>query len=362
MDVLILSDADIRATLDAAEVVATQERAFLLAGEPGRVRAAHTHHATFAPDGMAFAHAAVAAGETGALPEGATGVASETGAVPEDGTDVASETGAVPEGGTGVVFKTGTQHPANARRGLPTVHATVTVHDPETGAAVAVLNGTTITTLRTAGGLVAAARALSPGRPHTVGVLGAGAQATEFVCLMAAVTPVERFLMWSPGLAARGRARLDARLADLPVEVAASSRDLCERSGTVATCTLSRTPVVEGAWLRAGTTVLTMGSYAPDRREIDLACSARAARTYADLPEQALRSNGPVVAAVEAGVLDARAVRPLAAVLRGDHPARAGDGETVVFHSNGLGVQDAALAWRAYTRARANGLGTRVRL
>ncbi|GAA2304555.1 hypothetical protein GCM10010149_62840 [Nonomuraea roseoviolacea subsp. roseoviolacea] len=346
MDVLILSDADIRATLDAAEVVATQERAFLLAGEPGWVRAAHTHHATFAPDGMAFAHAAVAAGETG-----------------------------VPSApGTGVVFKTGTQHPANAQRGLPTVHATVTVHDPETGAAVAVLNGTTITTLRTAGGLVAAARALSPalppasspglspGRPHTVGVLGAGAQATEFVRLMAALTPVERFLMWSPGLRARGAARLDPRLADLPIEVAASPRDLCERSGTVATCTLSRTPVVEGAWLRAGTAVLTMGSYAPDRREIDLACSARAARTYADLPEQALRSNGPVVAAVEAGVLEAAAVRPLAAALRGDHPARAGDGETVVFHSNGLGVQDATLAWRAYTRARANGLGTRVRL
>ncbi|NUW40234.1 ornithine cyclodeaminase family protein [Nonomuraea rhodomycinica] len=348
MDVLILSDADIRATLDAAEVVATQERAFLLAGEPGRVRAAHTHHATFAPDGMAFAHAAVAAGETAAL----------------SGTDALSGPGIgmVSGPGTGVVFKTGTQHPANARRGLPTVHATVTVHDPETGAAVAVLNGTTITTLRTAGGLVAAARALSPAGPHTVGVLGAGAQATEFVLLTAAVTPVERFLMWSPGLRARGRARLDPRLADLPVEVAASPRDLCERSGTVATCTLSRTPVVEGAWLRAGTAVLTMGSYAPDRCEIDLACSARAARTYADLPEQALRSNGPVVAAVAAGVLDARAVRPLAAALRGGHPARAGGGETVVFHSNGLGVQDATLAWRAYTRARANGLGTRVRL
>ncbi|MBN6052895.1 ornithine cyclodeaminase family protein, partial [Nonomuraea sp. RK-328] len=339
VDVLILSEADIRATLDAADVVATQERAFLLAGEPGRVRAAHTHHATFAPDGMAFAHAAVTAGETGAVPETWE-----------------------PTAGTGVVFKTGTQHPANARRGLPTVHATVTVHDPETGATVAVLNGTTVTTLRTAGGLVAAARALSPCPPRTVGVLGAGAQATEFVRLLAAVTPVERFLMWSPGLHARGRARLDPRLADLPVEVAASPRDLCERSRTVATCTLSRTPVVEGAWLRAGATVLTMGSYAPDRREIDLNCSARAARTYADLPEQALRSNGPVMAAVEAGVLDAEAVRPLAAVLRGDHPARAGDGETVVFHSNGLGVQDATLAWRAYTRARVNGLGTRVRL
>jgi ornithine cyclodeaminase/alanine dehydrogenase-like protein (mu-crystallin family) len=105
-----------------------------------------------------------------------------------------------------------------------------------------------------------------------------------------------------------------------------------------------------------------MGSYAPDRREIDLDCSARADLTVTDLPEQALRSNGPVLEAVRAGVLEKEAVRPLSDVLRGDHPGRTGRAETVVFHSNGLGIQDAVLAWRAYARARANGIGTRADL
>ncbi|MEV0236697.1 ornithine cyclodeaminase family protein [Nonomuraea sp. NPDC050786] len=323
MDVLVLSDAQLRAVLTAADVVEAQEHAFLLAAESGRVRSAHTHHATFDPDGMAFVHSAVADGETG------------------------------------VVVKAGTQHPRNAERGLPAVHATVTVHDPVSGRPVAVLNGTTITALRTAGGLVAAARALAPSGPHTVGVLGSGAQATEFVRLMGEVMPVERFLMWSPRLRRRG---LDERLSGLPVEVAASPRELCGRSGVIATCTLSRTPVVEGAWLRPGATVLTMGSYAPDRRELDLACARRAALTFTDLPEQALRSNGPVLEAIAAGALTAQAVRPLSDVLRGDHPGRAAAGETVIFHSNGLGIQDAVLAWRAYTRARASGIGTPIDL
>jgi ornithine cyclodeaminase/alanine dehydrogenase-like protein (mu-crystallin family) len=69
-----------------------------------------------------------------------------------------------------------------------------------------------------------------------------------------------------------------------------------------------------------------------------------------------------VLEAVRAGVLGEDAVRPISEVLRGDHPGRAGDGETVVFHSNGLGIQDATLAWRAYTRARESGIGTRVDL
>jgi ornithine cyclodeaminase len=325
-DVLVLSDAHIRAVLSAADVVDSQEHAFLLATSDGLVRSAHTHYDTFAPDAIAFVHSAVADGETG------------------------------------VVFKSGTQHPRNGARGLPAVHATVTVHDPESGRTTAVLNGTTITTLRTAGGLAAAARALSPARPHTVGVLGAGAQATEFVCLLSDVMPVERFLMWSPGLQARGRERLDERLAGLPVEIAASPRDLCERSRTIATCTLSRVPVVEGAWLSGGTTVLTMGSYAPDRRELDLGCTRRAALVVADLPGQALRSNGPVLEAVEAEVIDADAVLPISRVLRGEHPGRAAEQDIVVFHSNGLGIQDAVLAWRACTRARASGTGVLVAL
>jgi ornithine cyclodeaminase len=325
-DVLILSDAQIRAVLSAREVVDTQDRAFLLAADGDRVRSAQTAYATFAPDGFAFVH------------------------------------GATADGATGVVFKTGIQQPGNAERGLPTVYATVTVHDSSSGRPVGVLNGGTVTALRTAGGLVSAARALGARHPHTVGVLGTGAQAREFVRLMAEVLPVERFLMWSPRLTAAGRDHLGAGLADLPVEVAASPRDLCERSRTIATCTLSRLPVVEGRWLRAGTTVLTVGSYAPDRSEIDVACSARAGLTVTDLPAKALAVNGPVRAAVRAGALAPDAVLPLADVLRGDHPGRAGGEETVVFHSNGLGIQDAVLAWRAYTLARAEGIGTPVGL
>ncbi|MEV4285667.1 ornithine cyclodeaminase family protein [Nonomuraea bangladeshensis] len=321
MSVLVLSDAQIRAVLTAADVVAAQDHAFLLAAGQDRVRSAHTHHATYAPDGMAFVHSAVVGGETG------------------------------------VAVKSGTQQPGNAELGLPAVHATVTLHDPDTGEPVALLNGATITALRTAGGLVSAARALAPAAgPHTLGVLGAGVQAAEVVRLMRALLPVGRVLMWSPRLAA------GARRPFADAEVAASPRDLCERSTVIATCTLSRVPVVEGAWLRPGTTVLTMGSYAPDRRELDLACAERADLTYADLPEQALRGNGPIMEAVASGVLAPEAVRPLADVLSGADPGRTRGDQVVLFHGNGLGVQDAVLAWRAYERARRSGTGVEVAL
>lgn len=325
MGVRVLSDADLRPLLGAREVVDAADLAFKLAAEPGRVRAGQTHYETFADDGFAFVHSAVA------------------------------------DGATGLVFKTGTQVPGNRSAGLPTVHATVSVHDADTGETRALLNGNTITTLRTSAGLVSGARALA-GDAGVVGVLGAGVQATEFILLAREVLDVERFLIWSPGLEKHGRARLDPRLADVSVEIAESPRSLCEESRVIATCTLSREPVVRGEWVWPGTTIVTMGSYEPDRCELDVDCSARADVTVTDAPHHAVRSTGPVCAAVRAGVLAEGDVLALGEVLRGSRAGRTSDEEIVVFHSNGLGVQDATLAWLAYTRARERNVGVSVDL
>lgn len=325
MGVLVLSDADLRTLLSAHEVVDSADRAFALAAEPGRVRAGQTHYATFADDAFAFVHSAVA------------------------------------DGATGVVFKTGTQVPSNRAAGLPTVHATVSVHDGDTGETRALMNGNTITTLRTSAGLVSAARALA-GDAGVVGVLGAGVQATEFILLAQEVLDVERFLIWSPGLEEHGQAHLDPRLAAVPIEIAESPRSLCEESRVIATCTLSREPVLRGEWVRAGTTIVTMGSYEPDRCELDVECSARADVTVADLPERALEGTGPVIEAVRAGVLADVDVIALGNVLSRSRAGRTNDAQIVVFHSNGLGIQDATLASLAYARAREQNIGSSVDL
>ncbi len=321
----MLSDAVLRTLLSGHDVVDAADRAFRLAVEPGRVRAGQTHYATFADDAFAFVHSAVA------------------------------------DGATGVVFKTGTQVPGNRDTGLPTVHATVSVHDAGTGETRALLNGNTITTLRTSAGLVSATRALA-GDTSTVGVLGSGVQATEFLLLASEVLDVERFVIWSPRLDEGGPGHLDPRLADLPVEIADSPRALCESSRVIATCTLSRDPVVPGEWVHAGTTIVTMGSYEPDRREIDVACSGRADVTAVDLPERALGGTGPVMEAVRAGVLAEQDVVALGDVLSGARAGRTDEAQVVVFHSNGLGIQDATLASCAYDLACARKVGSIVDL
>ena len=324
MTTLLLSGDDVLAALTPAEVLASQDAAFRLVGHPEQFQAGNFHYSA-GGESLAFAHGALAAGRTG------------------------------------FVFKSGVQCAGNSRRGLPSVHGTVTVQDPDTGEVVGLLNGAAVTALRTAGGVAAALRTLVVPGALRLGVFGSGVQARELVRLLCAVLPVEQCLVWSPRLHGRTGSPDDPAWAGLPVTVAASPEALCRNSNAIATCTTSAAPVLCGEWLRPGTTVATMGSYLPELCEIDLTASGRADVTVLDGPG-ARTAVGPVVAAVAAGRLTVADTVLLGDVLDGRDQGRTGDAQIVVFHSNGVSLQDATLAWAVYSRAVATGDGTRVQL
>ncbi|MGI8416916.1 MAG: ornithine cyclodeaminase family protein [Nakamurella sp.] len=322
---LLLSGDDVLAMLTPDEVLASQEAAFRLTGHPELFRSGQLHYTGVAGDSLAFAH------------------------------------GALAHGRTGFVFKSGVQCPGNSLMGLPTVHATVTVHDPDSGEVLGLLNGAAVTALRTAGGVAAAFRRLIGAGSTRLGVFGSGVQALELVRLVCAVLPIEQCLVWSPRLCGRAGVLDDPAWEGLPVSIARSPQSLCENSNAIATCTTSAVPVLSGEWLQPGTTVATMGSYLPELCEIDLTASGRADVTVLD-SRGALTAVGPVMAAVAAGRLAVADTVILGDVLDGTTTGRVSSEQIVVFHSNGLGLQDATLAWAIYSRAADSGRGTRVHL
>jgi len=260
---------------------------------------------------------------------------------------------------TGAVAKFGSVNPGNAERGIPAVSAVVVVLDPTTGHVVAVLDGTAVTTVRTAAASAVAFDALALPDADELGLLGSGTQAVAHARAVARVRPLRAVRVWSPTEEHRVRAaeRLTAELG-VRAEAVPTARAAVDVAPMVATCTLSRDPVLLGEWLAPGATVVSVGSFEPGRHEVDAGALRRAAAVVVDDPQTAAGHAGPVVAALRRGDLGSGDLVPLGEVLTGRRGARTGDRDIVLHFSVGLGIQDAAAGWAVVEAARAaEGLG-----
>lgn len=259
---------------------------------------------------------------------------------------------------SGPVCKFGSVNPANAQRGLPTVSALVVALDPDTGRPAAVLDGTSVTTLRTSAATAVAAEHLVAPGAVSLGVFGCGVQGEAHVRALAQVLPLAHVQLWSRQ--PERRAALAATLTrELGVEVvpAAGPEEAVRGSDVVVTCTSSHEPVFVGEWLAPGTTVLSVGSFAPDRCETDQTVLTRAATVVVDDVAAAAEHAGPIVTGLTNGVLDVADLIPLGDVVAGRRPGRRAADDIVFYNSVGIGVQDAAAAWAIVQAARAKGRG-----
>jgi ornithine cyclodeaminase/alanine dehydrogenase-like protein (mu-crystallin family) len=191
-----------------------------------------------------------------------------------------------------------------------------------------------------------------------VGIIGAGGQARYQLEALLGVRRPRRVLVWSR-TAARSEAYAEEMRVRFPltVDVVASAREAVEPADLVITTTPSRDAIVRAEWLRPGTHVTAMGSDGPDKRELESAVLARAAKVVADRLDQCLRL-GEIHHAVAEGVLEpARVHGELGDIAAGLKPGRESDDEITVADLTGVGVQDAAVADFVLAAALRSGAG-----
>ncbi|MFG1997675.1 ornithine cyclodeaminase family protein [Spirillospora sp. NPDC048911] len=327
-DVLLLSAADVHAVFDVGTAIESQRAAFTALGRD---------EALLAPRAL--------------LPAGGPA-----------GDDVAfCYVSRLP--GTGPVAKFGSVNPGNGERGLASVSAMVTVLDEITGRPVAIIEGTSVTTLRTSAGSAVAVDHLAPTGASRLAIIGCGVQGRAHVRAIAAVRALSEVRLHSrtPGSATALAADLEKELG-LPFVVAGNAQEAVEGADIVAACTTSEQPVVRGAWLSPGCVVISVGSFTPDHSEVDAEVLARAAAIVVDDVATAVEQAGPVVNALRDGRLTEVDLLPLGRITAGLTTARSAPEDIIFFNSVGLGVQDTAAAARIVDLARAKGAGTVVAL
>jgi ornithine cyclodeaminase/alanine dehydrogenase len=116
-------------------------------------------------------------------------------------------------------------------------------------------------------------------------------------------------------------------------------------------------PVLHGAWLTPGATVVSIGSTLPEQREVDEETLARSALVVADVPDEVLHDTGDGRAASKSGIDLASKLVSLADLAGGRCRGRTHPSDIVIYKSVGSALQDIVLAEMFLDRARVEGLG-----
>jgi ornithine cyclodeaminase len=255
-----------------------------------------------------------------------------------------------------------TFYAGNAARGAPTIQATYVLMDGATGGALALLDATFLTGLRTGATSALAARHLARRDATRVLCFGAGVQAGFQLRCLAAALSIERVeVVGRDRERARAFAQTWTARLRVPVSVV-SDRDAAIARADLITCaSTATTPLFDGARLSPGTHVDGVGSFQPGVRELD-AETIRRARVIVDQPG-AITSAGDLAMPIADGVIARSHIAgTLAEVVAGTVAGRTRADEITVFKSVGFALEDLVAARLAYTLGRAQGRGREVAL
>jgi ornithine cyclodeaminase/alanine dehydrogenase-like protein (mu-crystallin family) len=226
-------------------------------------------------------------------------------------------------------------YPSNAGTSVPTVMALVFLVRPDTGEPLAVLDGSALTAMRTAAVSAAVTRRLASPQSKVLTLLGSGAQAYSHFDALCHIFEFEEVRVWSrtPEHARRFAAERGAMAMD--AESAVRGADV------IVTATPSRTPILEGGWLKPGAHVNAIGAPMPTWRELDDAAMANV--VVVESREAATAESGDII------LSGARIHAEIGEIFAGTKtvPSSA----TTVFKSIGVAVEDVFAAKLAFDMA-----------
>jgi ornithine cyclodeaminase len=265
--------------------------------------------------------------------------------------------------GQSLTVKVVSVFPHNTVRGLATVFGVVLLLEADSGRPLALLEGGSLTALRTGAASGVATELLSRPGSEVAAVFGAGVQARTQLEAVCAVRPIRKAWIYSrtPSRAAALAAEM-AGQGDIPgdLRVATAAMEAVAEADVVCTATTSSQPVFADTDLKPGVHINAVGAYTPQMREVPGA-TVRRALVVVDARAAALAEAGDLLIPIREGLIGANHIHAeLGEIVLGRQPGRTAEGQVTVFKSVGLAVQDALAATTAYQNARAMGLGHQV--
>ena len=229
--------------------------------------------------------------------------------------------------------------------------------DPRSGELLSIMQSDKLGQLRTGAASGVATKHLAREDANSLGIYGAGWQAESQLEAIAAVKKLNRVVVHSRTEDSRKAfaEKMGERLG-LEIETTSAPEEPAAQD-IVVTMTSSAEPVLRGEWLKPGAHVNAAGSNFLFKREIDRDVVKRASLVTVDSREELGLEAGNLLQALETGAVMPEAVRELGQIIAGQVPGRQSAEDITLFASQGLALEDLAVARLVYDRAVERGVG-----
>ena len=249
--------------------------------------------------------------------------------------------------GVGLVVKAVTVFAGNHGTDVPSHQGLIVVCDEHSGTPVAIMDGTSITAMRTAASAAVAADLLARPEATVLAIIGGGVQGHSHLSAFADLRP------WSSvRVASRSRGSAIALAARHPAATVSSFEAAVRGADVICLTTDADHAVIDPSWVSPGAHVGSVGNRA------ELHTGFTNGTVFVEWLGAAL--SAPPAGAVELQGIDPARVVELGSVLTGAHPGRTSADETTVYKSTGHAIEDAAAARLVLDEAVAKGIGLRL--
>jgi alanine dehydrogenase len=231
------------------------------------------------------------------------------------------------------------------------------------GQLLATIEANRLGQLRTGAASAVATKHMARQESSRLGIFGTGAQARSQLLAICAVRPIETVLAYSrdPAKCAKFCKEM-TEMTGKGVYPAATPEEAAKGLDIVVTATTSKEPVLNSEWISKGTHINAMGGNFLSKQELDVATVGKSACVVVDSFEQARLESGDLARAAEAGAFYWEDARELGLVVNGEFPGREDDQEITLFESQGIALEDVALAAKVYEQALKAGIGESLQL
>ena len=237
-------------------------------------------------------------------------------------------------------------HPRNPSLGLPTVMALLIYNDPVTGYPLAVMDATEITACRTGAASAIASKYLAREDSHTLGIIGAGRQASTQLLAHAKLFEL-RLIRVSDCSEAAVDKFIDS-FSEYPVRGCCLEETVA--SDIVCTVTPAREPLVRKEWVIPGTHINAIGADAEGKEELEPSILKESTLVVDDLSQASIA--GEINVPLKKGLISIDDVyATLGEIITGEKQGRKDRKAVTVFDCTGVGIEDIAIARLVYERA-----------